>query len=617
MPQDSTNLEFQNLADWIKLRSSLAESLELKTWLEGTALFDKLNRLHAFPSVRRVKVAILSGNTTQFFAQMLKLGLFTHQIECEIYEAPFGNYQQEILDDKSPLFDFAPDFILLAVNYRDLNLSLLEQNPQNVIETILKTYRHMWKRIHGRLSASTILQTNFDTPMHDSLGNLSSVAKGGRCAIIRGINQSLILDCPSYVTIVDQNDLQASVGLNWHDESIWYSVRQHLSMSALPHLASYVAAIIKSQLGLSKKIVVLDLDNTLWGGLIGEDGLGDILLGPPSALGEAFTNFQSYLLELNTRGILLAVCSKNYLENAKAPFELHKGSILKLSNFCAFVANWNDKASNIKSISEALNLTLDSFVFVDDNPVERKLVRDTLPEVAVPEMPRDPALFVRALHKHRYFEPVSLTSEDFRRAETYNAKTKIIEWRTYGTSLDQFLTSLQMSCHSAPIDSTSLSRVAQLIAKTNEFNLTTRRHSQGELEKMAQSADFWTQTFSLTDRYIEYGIVGLMIIHRDSATQSSIDTWLMSCRVLGRTMEEFMMKELLDSSKKWGAKSILGEYIPTAKNKIASGLLSKFGFQPQPFAGTKSHCFHLDLSQSHPSPATFVAPSSAKVAQAS
>ena len=363
-----------------------------------------------------------------------------------------------------------------------------------------------------------------------------------------------------------------------------------------PELVDQQVALIRASLGLTKKVLVLDLDNTLWGGVIGEDGLGGIVLGPPSARGEAFATFQRYVLELKERGILLAVCSKNNLEDAQLPFLHHDATVLHLDDFAIFRANWLDKPTNLHEIAQKLNLGLDSFVFIDDNPIERALVRGQIPEVSVPELEKDPATFIDVLERGLYFESLTLSQEDRERHESYRGNVLREEMQAAAGSLEDFLRGLNMEAVTGPFDDNVLSRIVQLIGKTNQFNLTSRRHSEETVRRMISSEEYWTRYFKLRDRFGDNGLVGLMIARAlpDLTATWEIDTWLMSCRVIGRGMERFMIRTLINAARTKQVKHIRGIYVPTQKNTMVSGLYSQFEFVKQRDSGTEE-TFVLDL----------------------
>lgn len=422
----------------------------------------------------------------------------------------------------------------------------------------------------------------------------------GRGALLRELNRRMLALAPPAVTVLDLEHVSALVGKrHWFDPSYWHSARQYPAAEALPSLVEQQVALLRASLGLSRKVLVLDLDNTLWGGVIGEDGLHGIRLGAPSPAGEAHQALQQYAVELKQRGVLLAVCSKNNEADARLPFEQHDAMRLRLDDFVAFRANWLDKPSNLRAIAEQLQLGVDSLVFLDDNPVERALVRRELPEVAVPEVSADPADLLRGLDRGRYFEALTLSPEDRERHQSYRANALRAELRSSAASLPDFLHHLDMVAECGPFDATVLPRVAQLIGKTNQFNLTSRRHAEAELRRICADAGAWTQYFKLADRFGDNGLVGVLIARSvaDADALWEIDTLLLSCRVIGRHMELLMLEVLAAAAAARGITRLRGVYIPTTKNAQVAELYPRLGFGPAQVQPDGSSYFLLDLSK--------------------
>jgi FkbH-like protein len=361
---------------------------------------------------------------------------------------------------------------------------------------------------------------------------------------------------------------------------LWHKAKQEVSPAAGPLYGELVGRLLAAQQGRSFKCLVLDLDNTLWGGVIGDDGLEGIQLGQGSGVGEAFVAFQRYARDLAGRGVILAVCSKNDEATALEPFEKHPEMILKRSDIACFVSNWNDKASNIKHIAQQLNIGLDSLVFVDDNPFERNQVRGELPMVAVPELPEDPSLYSACIASGGYFEAVALTRDDLNRSEQYQKNLEREKAQASFGDLSEYLKSLEMEMIWGPFDPLSLPRVTQLINKTNQFNLTTRRYSEEDTSRFAADPRTVTLRCRLTDRFGDNGIIGIIIAVEEKEGDWDIDTWLMSCRVLGRGVEQAMLKLLIQEVSGRDGKRLLGRYIPTAKNGMVKDHFAGLGFEP-------------------------------------
>jgi FkbH-like protein len=347
-------------------------------------------------------------------------------------------------------------------------------------------------------------------------------------------------------------------------------------LGALPLLARHTVAVLAASLGLNKKCLALDLDNTLWGGIIGEDGLAGIALGA-GPQGEAFVAFQEYLLQLKQKGILLAVASKNNDADARAVFTDHPDMRIRLDDLALFVCNWNDKAANLRLIASELNIGLDTVVLVDDNPAEGALVRQILPEVDVITLPADPSQYVRVLADYLRFETSTLSKEDLQRTQQYQARAEAARLASSAQDIEEFYRSLQMKAVVAPFDDFHLPRIAQLIGKTNQFNLTTRRYSQEDLRAWMNDPDVAHLYLRLRDRFADHGLVGVLMARRQGQTLD-IDTWLMSCRVIGRTVEAEMLARLCGLAKQMGCTKLRGTYIPTSKNQMVEDLYPRFGF---------------------------------------
>jgi FkbH-like protein len=340
---------------------------------------------------------------------------------------------------------------------------------------------------------------------------------------------------------------------------------------------------------------VLDLDNTLWGGVIGDDGLSGINVAQGDARGEAFRAVQSCALALKRRGIVLAVCSKNDDATARLPFQSHPSMILKEEDIAVFVANWEDKATNLRRIARQLDIGVDALVLLDDNPAERALVRQLLPEVAVPEVGADPSTYVRALTCSGYFETISFTAEDLGRAEQYRANADRAALAEASGDLDSYLRSLAMEIEFKPFDEGGRKRVTQLINKTNQFNLTTRRYTEAQVTAMEQDAAYHTLQVSLRDRFGDNGMISVTIC-RAGPDAWEIDTWLMSCRVINRRVEDAVLNQIALAARAAGARHLVGEYIPTDRNGLVADLLARLGFV-QAMGGAFAGRWVLDLDR--------------------
>ena len=439
-------------------------------------------------------------------------------------------------------------------------------------------FESLWEKIHTELGA-VIIQNNFDLPRLRLLGNLEASETFGSVNFVLRLNAEFASYARnhSHLLINDILYLSAQVGqAGWFRPNYWYSFHMALSPTASVALGHNVAAIVKSVYGKSKKCLVLDLDNTLWGGVIGDDGLQNLILGKDHPVGEAYLDFQRYVKNLRRRGVILAVCSKNDEENAKEGFS-HPDSVLKLEDFSVFKANWNTKCENIREIAAELNIGLDSIVFVDDNPAERAIVEEHLSEVAVPNVGSDVSVFAEVLEQERYFEVDKIVQDDLSRSAFYSSNVERSACQSQFSNYGDFLASLQMSAEIGSFRPVYLERITQLINKTNQFNLTTRRYTGGEVEAIAEDPAFLTLYGRLTDKFGDNGLVSVVVGQIvDEVLQ--IDLWLMSCRVLKREMEFAMFDALVEQCQLRGIRKIIGVYIPSKKNSMVAGHYASLGF---------------------------------------
>jgi FkbH-like protein len=447
-----------------------------------------------------------------------------------------------------------------------------------------------------------VIQQTFLNVADPLFGSYDRLVSGSPAQLIARLNDRLSeAAAQDAVLLLDIARASERDGLDaWFDISRWLQGKLEIAPRAAPVYGDLAARIIAAQRGLSKKCLVLDLDNTMWGGVVGDDGLEGIVLGEGSARGEAHLALQRYAKQLRDRGVILAVCSKNDLSTAEAVFHDHPEMLLKRSDIAAFVANWNDKAANLERIAGELNIGMDSLVFVDDNPAERARVRQSLPMIAVPELPDDPAQYVRCLANAGHFEAVAFTADDLQRAEQYANNASRQASLTSSQSLEDFLIGLEMSVEAGPIEALDLARSAQLINKTNQFNPTTRRYVAEEVERFAASNQYLTFQFRLSDRFGDNGLVSVMVLRPDPEDTGvlEIDTWVMSCRVFGRQLELEAMNIAVEAAKQRRIHSFRADHIPTPKNGVVRELYPTLGFTRVPEAavseGATRWLLHLD-----------------------
>lgn len=526
--------------------------------------------------LRSAKVAILGSYTTAQLGQMLTLAAGRRGIHLEVLESQYGQYEQDIIDPNSRLYAFDPDFIVLAVHEGDLRLPELSTAPQELVRAEVARWTSLWRVVRER-SRARVVQHNFALPCEVPTGHLAVRLPGSRYMMAQAVNIRLGEEAGNTVSIVDCERLSSFVGKSrWFDPRYWHLAKQAVALQVVPLLARHTAAVIGADLGLSRKCLVLDLDNTLWGGVIAEDGLAGIKLGN-GVDGEAFVAFQEYILKLKNKGVILAVCSKNNHADAMQPFEKHPEMRLKRDDFAVFVANWEPKPQNIRMIARELGIGVDALVFVDDNPVERAAMRQFAPEVEVIPLSEDPSYYVRALSQCLSFETSSYTQEDIARAEQYRARAQIRELESTTGSIEEFYQSLHMQAIVAPFDAFHLPRIAQLIGKTNQFNLTTKRHGMPQLESFIRDPKCVHLYLRLRDRFVDHGLVALIVALQEGEVLD-IDTWLMSCRVIGRTVEATLMEHLCRRAMEAGCTSLRGTYVQTEKNAMAEDAYAKLGF---------------------------------------
>jgi FkbH-like protein len=542
----------------------------------GNSFFsDKLD----FPKIR---IALVSSSTIDFLSDHLKFQLGLAGFDAEIFIAEFNTVQQTLFNSESELYKFNPDIIWIFSTYRDA-LSFNQAYSKNScaagrVERAIDRYSELWRAIKKN-SDAYIIQNNADTPLTRTFGNYECCLSWSDLNFIRSFNISLAGAMQDSMTIFDIDYISSFVGKNvWFDERLWYHSKFPFSLELLPSVSHKAAQLISSLKGAAKKCLVLDLDNTLWGGVIGDDGVSGIKLGMGND-GEAFVDFQRYILSLKNRGIILAVCSKNEETTAKLPFEQHPDMQLSLDDIAVFVANWNDKASNIEAIAKTLNIGLDSIVFLDDNPAEREIVRQRIPEVTVPQLPEDPAHYIRTLDKLSLFETTLFSKEDINRANQYKANAQLKSLEVISpANVNDFLKSLQMEAVASHFDNFTIPRISQLVNKSNQFHLTTTRYSQPEIYSMSKDKSYLCRCFKMKDKFSDNGLISFYILKRLDEESFFVDTFVMSCRVLSRGMEQFVFNDMLKTCKKYSCNKILGCYRPTKKNIIVKNLYPDLGF---------------------------------------
>jgi len=526
-------------------------------------------------------IAILGGSTTSEIKNILEIFLLKNGIKPKFYESEYNKYYEDALFGSDGLDKFNPDIIYIHTTNKNIIKYPAPKDNSKDVDILLSGEIQKYKSIWSSLSKfdCAIIQNNFDYTENRSLGNLDCYDIHGKTYFINKLNDEFSFNAREIknLYINDINYLSSYVGIRyWFDQALWHQAKYAVSMESIPELAFNISKIINSIFGMSKKCLILDLDNTCWGGVIGDDGLDGVHIGTETAIAESYTVFQKYAKELKNRGITLAICSKNDFENAKEGFS-HPESILKFDDFTSFKANWSPKHQNILDIANEINIGIDSLVFIDDNPVERDIVSSQIPSVSVPDVGSDVVDFIRHIDRNGYFESISVSDDDIKRNQYYEDNKKRANKQVTFQSYDEFLVSLDMTAEIKSFSSIYLDRITQLTNKTNQFNLTTKRYTAGEIDTIASSDEYIKIYGKLTDKYGGHGLISISI-GRIENKSCHIDLWLMSCRVLKRDMEFAMLDELVNKCKDKDVFEIIGYYYKSAKNSMASDLFKKFGF---------------------------------------
>ena len=534
-------------------------------------------------SQKKRRVAVVGGANLRPMVDLIQhFAAVLGGVECELWTGDYDNYYSEILDPGSALYESRPELVLILPSERrcvfDGPMASSREEQQAAIFRVVRELLHLCTTVHDRCGAEVILG-NFRLPPYFDPGQMRSTSLASDYGFRKAVNLELGLQLPSYVHLCDIEFLSNRRGnLEGVDDRTWFESKQPFASGLLCDVAREYAHTLSNVGVAPKKVVVLDLDNTLWGGVIGDDGLEGIEIGTTSARGEAFRDFQQYLLELSKRGVLLAVCSKNDHDKAIEPFEKHPEMVLRLKDIVCFKANWQPKSDNIRQIARELNLGVDSLVFVDDNPAEIDIVRQYVPEMNTIWVGEDPSDFSAKLRDSRFFEMRTVTAEDAQRVQQYRVESERQALLGSSTDMGAYLESLQMTALITPFNSIDAPRIAQLIAKSNQFNLTTRRRTEAEVIALIDDPAYATFTMRLSDRFGEHGLIAI-VIGRIEGAEFHVDTWLMSCRVLMRQVEEEVLNEIVRLAAVNGCQTVLGTYLPTAKNAMVRELYPRMGFQ--------------------------------------
>ena len=527
------------------------------------------------------KIAVLGGSTTHDIIAVLELFLLNVGIKPSFYESEYAKYWEDVMFDNPELTAFGPDLIYIHTGWRNLyHLPTLQTPVEEIDRGLAQDYTrflNMWEKI-AQTFHCPVIQNNFEYPIYRVLGNLEASDPHGSVRYINRLNEKFAEYAYTHKDFYLQ-DIQYLSGLygldKWADPHYWHMYKYALSVDAIPTLSYNLCNIMKSLFGKNKKAFALDLDNTLWGGIIGDDGVENIEIGPETSMGQVYEEFQTYIKKQKDLGVILNVCSKNEHENAIAGLN-HPDSVLKPDDFILIKANWEPKSQNLVETAKQLDLLPESFVFVDDNPAEREIVRAQVPGVATPDI-GSVEDYIRVLDHAGYFEATTLSADDSRRSEMYKQNAQRMELAQSFGNYDEYLQSLEMKGTIEGFIPMYLERIAQLSNKSNQFNLTTCRYTRAEIEEIAASDEYIDLYGKLEDKFGDNGVVSVVIGHK-VGEELHMDLWIMSCRVLKRDMEFAMMDTLVAKALAAGIKTIRGYYYPTAKNKMVEDFYGKMGF---------------------------------------
>ena len=538
---------------------------------------------------KKIKIAILSSFTINGLAEALQVKSAEKKIECKTFVGGYNQYHQEILDKNSSLYKFLPDITFLILDARNIlgnsfyfPYSLTISERKDLIKEKTADIVSLAKTFTAN-SKSKLVVTNFSIPKYSFYGIVETKEEYGFHEMINDLNHNLIYEFRN-MTLTYLYDFNAFVSK--HGERHVFNFQQYLfgdikiSFDYIPYLANDLMSYVIATLGLSKKCIVLDLDNTLWGGIVGEDGFDGIKLGPQPP-GNAYLEFQRNLLALFQRGIILAINSKNNADDALKVIREHPYMILREENFASLKINWNDKVANMKEIAEELNIGLDSIVFFDDDPVNREYMKMNLPQVKTVDLPSDPAQYSEVLQEINEFDVLHITKEDAKRGQMYIQQRQRKELEHSSLNLHDFLKNLNIKITIKKTNNFTIPRISQLTLKTNQFNLTTKRYQEEDIRKFANDDKIIVGCAQVEDKFGNNGITGVFIVKKEKPTEWLLDTFLLSCRIIGRDVEKVILNYIIETAKKNGIKKIKAQFIPTQKNKPAESLLPNCGFKKE------------------------------------
>ena len=566
--------------------------------------FQELKKItkHMPADLPAIKVALTGDTATQFLATAIRGTGAERGYQIDLFEAEYNQVERQFLDPSSELYQTDADFIVLFQSTHKLGEkhSLLSPSQQeSLAEERLAFVASVCE--NPMLASKKIICLNYPEIEDTVFGSYATKVTSSFTYQVRKLNMGLMDLSQRYANlfICDIAGLQNKLGRDMmFAPNVYVSTEMVLSIDALPYVASRVMDIICSIKGQFKKCLILDLDNTVWGGVIGDDGLEGIQLGHGLGIGKAFTEFQMWVKKLKQRGVIICVASKNNEETAKEPFEKHPDMVLKLEDIAVFQANWETKVDNIRTIQRILNIGFDSMVFLDDNPFERNIVRENIPGITVPELPQDPGEYLEYLYSLNLFETASYSQADKDRTKQYQVEAQRVSLQKTFSNEADFLKSLDMTSVVSGFNKFNTPRVAQLSQRSNQFNLRTVRYTEADIEALGKDPDVIDLSFTLEDKFGDNGLIAVIIMKKQDEETLFIDTWFMSCRVLKRGMEDFTLNTMVEAAREKGYRRIIGEYLPTPKNKMVENHYPSLGFQK--LEGTPTAQYVLDVEQYQP-----------------
>ena len=550
----------------------------------------KSKKLNISDFKRQTRIALLSNFTLDGLTETIKVKCGELNVGCDTFYGGYNQYNEEILNNKSNLYSFSPDLCFLILDIRNIfgdlfyspyNLSVEKRKEfiQNKVNELVDLAKSFIEKSNSKLVVS-----NFVIPTYSSYGIFENKVDYGLQEMVFDLNYKLsnAWKNENSIYLYDLNGFVSRFGQNnVFDYKQYFFGDLKISLNYIPFLANDLLGFIKPVLGLNKKCIVLDLDNTLWGGIVGEDGFNGIKLSQNDPIGKAFIEFQKYLLSLHERGIILAVNSRNNLEDAMQVIKEHPDMVLREKHFACLKINWNDKVTNLREIAQELNIGTDSILFMDDDNVNRDFMREALPEVLTIELPNDPSSYAQTLMELNEFNVLKITDEDKKRGKMYLQQRERIEFEKSSINFEEYLKQLEIKIHIKKADEFTIPRISQLTLKTNQFNLTTKRYQEEEIMRFSQDKKKIVGCARIEDKFGDYGITGAFVVNKDNPEEWVMDTFLLSCRVIGRGVEEGILDYIVNDAKKNNVKRLIGNFIPTKKNKPSESFLPNFGFKKE------------------------------------